>query len=95
MSLDKATVAKIATLARIHVPEPALAPLAGEMSKIIDWVEQLAEVDTEGVAPMTSAVEMAPRWRKDVVNDGGRLDDIIANAPEPEHGFFTVPKVME
>ena len=95
MSLDKTTVAKIATLARIHVPEQALAPLAGEMSKIIDWVEQLAEVDTEGVAPMTSAVEMEPRWRKDAVTDGGLAEDVVANAPEPEHGFFTVPKVME
>lgn len=95
MSLDKTTVAKIATLARIHVPAQALAPLAGEMSKIIDWVEQLAEVDTEGVAPMTSAVEMEPRWRKDAVTDGDRLDAVVANAPEPEHGFFTVPKVME
>ena len=95
MSLDKDTVAKIAHLARIHVPEKDLEPLAGEMSKILDWVEQLAEVDTEGVAPMTSVVEMHARWRKDSVTDGDKADDVLANAPEAEHGFYTVPKVME
>lgn len=95
MSLDKATVAKIAHLARIHVPEGDLAPLAGEISKILDWVEQLSAVDTEGVAPMTSVVEMQARWRKDEVTDGGYADDVLAEAPEAEHGFYTVPKVME
>ena len=95
MSLDKATVAKIAHLARIHVPEQDLEPLAGELSTILDWVEQLAEVDTDGVAPMTSVVEMPARWRKDEVNDGGRAGDVLANAPEAEMGFYTVPKVME
>ncbi len=95
MSLDKATVAKIAHLARIHVPEQDLAPLAGELSKIIDWVEQLNEVDTEGVPPMTSAVELALRWREDRVTDGDRADDVLANAPEADQGFFTVPKVVE
>jgi aspartyl-tRNA(Asn)/glutamyl-tRNA(Gln) amidotransferase subunit C len=95
MSLDKATVAKIAHLARIHVPEQDLEPLAGELSTILDWVEQLAEVDTDGVAPMTSVVEVPARWRKDEVNDGGRAGDVLANAPEAEMGFYTVPKVME
>ena len=95
MSLDKATVARIAHLARIHVPEQDLEPLAGELSTILDWVEQLAEVDTEGVAPMTSVVEIESRWRKDEVNDGDRAEDVLANAPEAEMGFYTVPKVME
>lgn len=95
MSLDKATVAKIAHLARIHVPEQDLEPLAGELSTILDWVEQLAEVDTDGVAPMTSVVEMTARWRKDEVTDGDCAEDVLANAPEAEMGFYTVPKVME
>ncbi len=95
MSLDKETVAKIAHLARIHVPQQDLEPLAGELSKILDWVEQLNRVDTEGVAPMTSVVAMPARWRADAVTDGGYPDDVLANAPEAEHGFYTVPKVME
>ena len=95
MSLDKATVAKIAHLARINVPEQDLEPLADELSTILDWVEQLAEVDTDSVAPMTSVVEMTARWRKDEVNDGDRAEDVLANAPEAEMGFYTVPKVME
>lgn len=95
MSLDKATVAKIAHLARIHVPEQELDALSGELSRIVDWVEQLSEVDTEGVPPMTSAVDLQLRWRKDEVTDGDRADDVLANAPEAEHGFYTVPKVVE
>ncbi len=95
MSLDKETVAKIAHLARIHVPEQELEPLAGEISTIIDWVEQLAEVDTEGVAPTTSAVDLVLRWRADVVDDGDCAGDVLANAPEAEHGFYSVPKVIE
>ncbi len=95
MSLDKETVAKIAHLARIHVPEQELEPLAGEISTIIDWVEQLAEVDTEGVAPTTSAVDLVLRWRADKVDDGDCADDVLANAPEAEHGFYAVPKVLE
>lgn len=95
MSLDKATVARIAHLARIHVPEEDLEPLSGELSTILDWVEQLNEVDTDGVAPMTSVVEMTARWRKDEVNDGACADDVLANAPDAEMGFYTVPKVVE
>ena len=95
MSLDKATVARIAHLARIHVPEQDLEPLSGELSTILDWVEQLNEVDTDGVAPMTSVVEMPARWRKDKVTDGGYAEDVLANAPEAEMGFYTVPKVVE
>ncbi len=103
MSLDKDTVRKIAFLARIRVPEDALAPLAGELSNIIGWVEQLSEVDTDGVEPMTSVIEATWPRRDDVVNDGNEADDVLANATDPEFvssdqtdgGFFTVPKVVE
>lgn len=95
MSLDKATVAGIAHLARIDVPEERLEALAGELNNILGWIEQLGEVDTEGVAPMTSVVEMDLPRRDDVVSDGGYRDRVLANAPQPEEGFFAVPKVIE
>lgn len=95
MSLDKATVAKIARLARLKVPEEALEPMAGELNNILDFVEQLKEVDTADVPPMTSAVAMRMRMRKDEVTDGGMRDDVLANAPEAMNGFFAVPKVVE
>jgi aspartyl-tRNA(Asn)/glutamyl-tRNA(Gln) amidotransferase subunit C len=95
MALDTDTVRRIARLARIHIPDEDLETLAGELSNIIGWVEQLAEVDTEGVEPMTSAVETPPTQRDDVVNDGGYSDQVLANAPEAADGFFTVPKVVE
>lgn len=95
MSIDKATVAKIATLARIKVPEAEQEKLAGELSNILGWVEQLAEVDTDDVRPMTSVVDTEPVLRADEVTDGDRRDDVTANAPASAHGFFTVPKVVE
>jgi len=99
MSLDKATVARIATLARIKVAEGDLDRMAGELQTIMSWIEQLNEVDTKGVEPMTSAVEVTLPQREDVVSDGGYADKILANAREPvsqgEGGFFTVPKVVE
>ena len=95
MALDKAGVAHIASLARIRLAEAELEPLAGELSQILDWVEQLKEVDTTGVAPMASAAAARLPMREDVVSDGGRLDDILGNAPRPARGFFTVPKVVE
>ncbi|MBC8339928.1 MAG: Asp-tRNA(Asn)/Glu-tRNA(Gln) amidotransferase subunit GatC [Alphaproteobacteria bacterium] len=103
MSLDKDTVRKIAFLARIRVPEDALEPLAGELSNILGWVEQLSEVDTDGVEPMTSVADLSWPRRQDVVNDGGDAHAVLANATEPEAapggeakgGFFTVPKVVE
>ena len=95
MSLDEATVARIARLARISIPEDELAPLADELSHILGWIEQLNEVDTEGVAPMTSVVAMRLAWREDRVTDGGRPEDILANAPERQDGYFVVPKVVE
>jgi len=103
MSLDKDTVRKIAFLARIRVPEDALSPLAGELSNIIGWVEQLSEVDTDGVEPMTSVTKATWPRRDDVVNDGNEADAVLANATDPEFisgeqaegGYFTVPKVVE
>ena len=95
MSLDEATVARIARLARIAVPEEELEPLAVELSHILEWIEQLNEVDTEGVPPMTSVAAMRLAWREDRVTDGGRPEDILANAPERQDGYFVVPKVVE
>jgi aspartyl-tRNA(Asn)/glutamyl-tRNA(Gln) amidotransferase subunit C len=95
MAVDKATVAQIAKLARIRVPEADLEALAGELSHILSWIERLNELDTEGVAPMTSVVAMDLPRRADVVTDGGYPDKIVKNAPEAAHGFFAVPKVVE
>lgn len=95
MSLDRTTVKNIAFLARIKVPDEDLDDLAGELSNILGWVEQLGEVDTEGVAPMTSVTEMTSAERHDEVNDGDDRDRVLANAPEREDGFYTVPKVVE
>ncbi len=95
MSIDKATVAKIARLARIHITEEKCEALAGELSNILGWVEQLGEVDTDHVAPMTSVVEVRLPERDDVITDGDCRDDILANAPATDGGFFVVPKVVE
>jgi aspartyl-tRNA(Asn)/glutamyl-tRNA(Gln) amidotransferase subunit C len=95
MSLDRKAVAHIATLARIRVPESDLDGLAGELSTILGWVEQLGEVDTAQVEPMSSVVKVDLPRRKDEVTDGNCRDKVLANAPEPAHGFFTVPKVVE
>jgi len=95
MLIDKATVAKIARLARIHVPEDKRQALAGELSNILGWVEQLSEVDTGNVAPMTSVVDVRLPERDDIITDGDCRDDILANAPQTEGGFFVVPKVVE
>ena len=95
MALDKATVARIATLARIKVPESDLEHLAGELSGILTWIEQLNEVSTEGVEPMASVAEMTLPMREDMVTDGGQPEKILANAPQQALGFFLVPKVVE
>lgn len=95
MSLDKATVARIAHLARIRLPEEELEPMAEELSRMLDFVEQLNEVDTDGVEPMTSVAPHTLRQRDDVVTDGGIQDKVLANAPEKVGGFFAVPKVVE
>lgn len=95
MSVDKATVRHIAKLARIKVADADLDHLAGELSNILAWVEQLNEVDTADVPPMTSVVEVELPRRADTVTDGGRPDEILANAPVTAAGFFVVPKVIE
>lgn len=95
MALDKQTVAKVAHLARIRVDEAELETLAGELNGIIHWVEQLGEVDTDGVEPMTSAVDLKLRLREDVVNDGANPDKVLKNGPSTEMHFYVVPKVVE
>jgi aspartyl-tRNA(Asn)/glutamyl-tRNA(Gln) amidotransferase subunit C len=95
MALDKAAVAHIAALARIRLAESELEPLAAELSGILTWVEQLAEIDTDGVAPMTSVAAMRLPMRDDVVTDGNNRDAVLANAPHGAKGFFAVPKVVE
>ncbi len=95
MAVDRATVRRIAALASIKVPDGDLDQLAGELSNILGWVEQLGEVDTEGVEPMTSVVPMTLRRRADDVTDGDVRDDVLANAPERRDDFFAVPKVIE
>lgn len=95
MSLDRDTVRKIAFLSRIEVADEKLEPLAGQLSGILDWFEQLKEVDTDGVQPMSSVTDAVLRWRDDVITDGGIREKILANAPEAMDGFFTVPKVVE
>ena len=95
MAIDAATVRKVAHLARIRVEEDRLEPLAQELSTILTWIEQLNEVDTEGVAPMASTEAVSLPMREDVVTDGGDPARVLANAPKPERGFFVVPKVVE
>jgi aspartyl-tRNA(Asn)/glutamyl-tRNA(Gln) amidotransferase subunit C len=95
MAIDAATVRKVARLARIRAPEARLEPLARELSAIIDWIEQLGEVDVEGVEPMTSAVQVKLPLREDVVTEGGDPAKVLANAPLAKDNFFVVPKVVE
>jgi aspartyl-tRNA(Asn)/glutamyl-tRNA(Gln) amidotransferase subunit C len=95
MAIDAATMRKIASLAHIREPEDRLEPLAREISGILQWIEQLDEVDTDGVEPMTSVVATALPMREDVVTDGGVPEKILANAPKSDRGFFVVPKVVE
>lgn len=95
MSVDTATVARIAALARIKVTEAELEAMVPELNGILAWVEQLGEVDVTGVEPMTAVIENHLRLRDDVVTDGGIRDSVLANAPAAEHGFFGVPKVIE
>ena len=95
MSIDVATVRRVARLARLREPEERLEPLARELSGIMGWIDQLNEVDVEGVEPMASAVAATLPLREDVVTDGGDADSILANAPAEASGFFVVPKVVE
>ena len=95
MSVDTATVRRIAKLARIAVSDADVEALVPELNNILGWVEQLQEVDCSGVEPMTAVIPNHLRLRADVVTDGGIPDDVLKNAPVAEHGFFAVPKVIE
>lgn len=95
MSVTKDDVRKVARLSRIAVSEDRLEPLAAELTGIMGWIEQLNEVDVDGVAPMTSVVEATLPMREDVVTDGGIQDQVLANAPKSDEGFFVVPKAVE
>ncbi|MBX6426042.1 MAG: Asp-tRNA(Asn)/Glu-tRNA(Gln) amidotransferase subunit GatC [Variibacter sp.] len=95
MSVDAATVRRIAHLARIAVADDEIEHLQNELNAILAFVEQLAEVDVEGVEPMTSATPMRMKWRDDVVTDGDIAADIVRNAPASADNFFLVPKVVE
>ena len=95
MAIDTDTVRKVARLARIRIAEEELEPLAAELNRILGWVEQLQEVDVDGVEPMTSVTPMPLKRRPDAVTDGDCRDAILANAPETRDGFFVVPKVVE
>jgi aspartyl-tRNA(Asn)/glutamyl-tRNA(Gln) amidotransferase subunit C len=95
MSLDPATVRRIAKLARIRVDDAQLGPLQAELNGILGWIEQLNEVDVDGVEPLTGAAQMAMQLRADAVTDGGIPEQVLANAPDRQGDFFAVPKVVE
>ncbi len=95
MSLDKDTVRRIANLARIKVEDQKLAPLADELSHIIGWIEQLSEVDTNAVVPMTSVTKIDMPSRSDIISDGNCEELLLANAPDSVPPYFAVPKVLE
>ena len=95
MSVSPEQVRHIAKLARIAMSEEELERLVPELNAIIGWVEQLGEVNTDGVEPLTAVIEQRLRLREDKVTDGDCRDAVLANAPEAEHGFFAVPKVIE
>ncbi|MDI1295493.1 MAG: Asp-tRNA(Asn)/Glu-tRNA(Gln) amidotransferase subunit GatC [bacterium] len=95
MSIDLQTVKKIASLSRISVSDAEAEAMVPELNNILGWVEQLGEVDVTGVEPMTAVIPNHLRLRDDVVTDGNVRDKVLANAPQAEHGFFAVPKVIE
>ena len=95
MSVDLATVKRVARLARIAVSEDEAQKMVGELNGILGFVEQLSEVNVDGVEPMTSVTPVAMKKRTDVVSDGAKAEDIVANAPTTDRNFFLVPKVVE
>ncbi len=95
MSVDTATVRHIAKLARLQMSDAETEALVPELNNILGWVEQLGEVDTDGVEPLTAVIDQQLRLRDDAVTDGGVRDAVLANAPDAQHGFFAVPKVIE
>jgi aspartyl-tRNA(Asn)/glutamyl-tRNA(Gln) amidotransferase subunit C len=95
MPVSTEQVRHIAKLARIAMSDEEIERLAPELNNILGWIEQLGEVNTDGVEPLTAVIDQKLRLRDDVVNDGGIRDAVLANAPEAQHGFFAVPKVIE
>lgn len=95
MSVDTATVKKVASLARIAISDSDAERLVPELNNILGWIEQLGEVDTANVDPMTAVIPNTLRLRADVITEGQQRDAVLQNAPQGEHGFFTVPKVVE
>jgi aspartyl-tRNA(Asn)/glutamyl-tRNA(Gln) amidotransferase subunit C len=95
MSVDTNTVRKIASLARIAVSDGEVEAMTGELNNILGWVEQLSEVDTNGIEPLHTVIPNQLRLRDDVITDGDIREKVLANAPQAEHGFFAVPKVIE
>jgi aspartyl-tRNA(Asn)/glutamyl-tRNA(Gln) amidotransferase subunit C len=95
MSVSTQQVRHIAKLARIAMSDEEIERLAPELNNILGWVEQLGEVNTDGVEPLTAVIDLKLRLRDDVVTEGNIRDEILANAPEAQHGFFAVPKVIE
>ena len=95
MSVTKDDVKKVARLSRIAVDDARLETMAGELNGILGWIEQLNEVDVDGVEPMTAVVDSVLAMRADVVTDGDKADQVLANAPKAEDGFFVVPKAVE
>ena len=95
MSVDTNTVRKIASLARIAMSDAEAEALVPEFNNILGWIEQLSAVDTAGIEPLAAVIPNTLRLRDDVVTDGGIRDAVLANAPQAEHGFFAVPKVIE
>ena len=95
MSVSSEQVRHIAKLARIQMSDDELARLEPELNNILGWIEQLAEVNTDGVEPLTAVIDQKLRLREDAVTDGDCRDGVLANAPQAEHGFFAVPKVIE
>lgn len=95
MSIDKQTVLKVANLSRIEVTDSEAEDMVGKLDKIIGFVEQLSEVDTDNVEPLANVVDIDLRLREDVVSDGNCQDKVLANAPESMEGFYVVPKVVE
>jgi aspartyl-tRNA(Asn)/glutamyl-tRNA(Gln) amidotransferase subunit C len=95
MSVSNDQVRHIAKLARIAMRDEEIERLAPELNNILGWVEQLGEVNTDGVEPLATVIDQKLRLRDDVVTEGNIRDEILANAPEAQHGFFAVPKVIE
>jgi aspartyl-tRNA(Asn)/glutamyl-tRNA(Gln) amidotransferase subunit C len=95
MSVNESQVRHVAKLARLALSDAEIDKMVPELNNILGWVEQLAEVNTDGVEPLTAVIDLKLRLRDDVVNDGDVRDKVLANAPDAQHGFFAVPKVIE